>query len=171
MSGFCCGPNGREREPRSLQRGKDGKSAYDIWLCEGNTGSVEDFLESLKGDPGETPDVSGLVSQEQSIGDVTDITDLPTGFYQLDQEAASQLTNAPETSDDHSSYHASLTVNRGTHDGSLQWCSHAGRWYFAHISSNTLRQWRKVLFEDGEDNGMPDEDSAEADSVDDRSLS
>ena len=32
--------------------GADGKSAYDIWLEQGNTGSVGDFIASLKGDPG-----------------------------------------------------------------------------------------------------------------------
>ena len=32
--------------------GADGKSAYDIWLEQGNTGSVEDFVVSLKGDTG-----------------------------------------------------------------------------------------------------------------------
>lgn len=34
--------------------GADGKSAYDIWLEQGNTGSVEDFVASLKGDTGAT---------------------------------------------------------------------------------------------------------------------
>lgn len=32
--------------------GGDGKSAYQAWLDLGNTGTVEDFLDSLKGDPG-----------------------------------------------------------------------------------------------------------------------
>lgn len=30
--------------------GVDGKSAYEIWLEQGNTGTEEDFLASLKGD-------------------------------------------------------------------------------------------------------------------------
>ena len=34
------------------QRGLDGKSAYDLWLDEGNEGSVADFLGSLKGGQG-----------------------------------------------------------------------------------------------------------------------
>ena len=34
--------------------GADGKSAYDIWLDEGNTGSETDFLNSLKGAKGDT---------------------------------------------------------------------------------------------------------------------
>ena len=31
---------------------KDGKSAYEIWIEEGHEGTVEDFLESLIGEPG-----------------------------------------------------------------------------------------------------------------------
>lgn len=34
----------------SLYRGKDGKSAYDLWLEQGNEGTVEEFLASLKGE-------------------------------------------------------------------------------------------------------------------------
>ena len=33
---------------------KDGKSAYQIWIDEGNTGTVNDFLESLIGEPGKS---------------------------------------------------------------------------------------------------------------------
>lgn len=32
-------------------QGADGKSAYQIWLEEGNTGTISEFLESLKGAP------------------------------------------------------------------------------------------------------------------------
>lgn len=31
-----------------------GESAYDIWIRHGNTGTEEDFLASLKGEPGKT---------------------------------------------------------------------------------------------------------------------
>ena len=34
--------------------GDDGKSAYDIWLSKGNTGTEQDFLDSLKGKDGAT---------------------------------------------------------------------------------------------------------------------
>lgn len=34
--------------------GSDGKSAYEIWLSAGNTGTLEDFLASLKGEKGST---------------------------------------------------------------------------------------------------------------------
>lgn len=36
-----------------VTRGEDGKSAYEIWLDEGNTGSKADFLASLQGEQGE----------------------------------------------------------------------------------------------------------------------
>ncbi len=35
-------------------KGSDGKSAYQIWLDAGNSGSVNDFLNSLKGDDGKS---------------------------------------------------------------------------------------------------------------------
>lgn len=33
--------------------GEDGKSAYEVWLDEGNVGTEEDFLESIKGEKGD----------------------------------------------------------------------------------------------------------------------
>lgn len=39
--------------------GKDGKSAYEIWLSQGNEGTEQDFLDSLKGKNGYTP-VKGI---------------------------------------------------------------------------------------------------------------
>lgn len=35
--------------------GKDGKSAYEIWLSQGNQGTEQDFLDSLIGADGKTP--------------------------------------------------------------------------------------------------------------------
>ncbi len=32
--------------------GPPGKSAYEVWVSDGHVGSVEDFLESLRGEPG-----------------------------------------------------------------------------------------------------------------------
>src|SRR5690554_5878578 len=32
--------------------GEDGDSAYEVWLAKGNSGSEQDFLDSLKGEPG-----------------------------------------------------------------------------------------------------------------------
>ena len=36
--------------------GADGKSAYDIWLEQGNEGTEQDFLDSLKGEKGDKGD-------------------------------------------------------------------------------------------------------------------
>ena len=44
-SGFFKGQDGED--------GDDGKSAYEIWLDEGNAGTEEDFLESIKGEKGD----------------------------------------------------------------------------------------------------------------------
>lgn len=33
-------------------KGQDGKSAYEIWLKQGNEGTEEDFIASLKGEQG-----------------------------------------------------------------------------------------------------------------------
>ena len=38
--------------------GPDGKSAYEVWLEQGNVGTEADFLESIKGEPGD-PGPSG----------------------------------------------------------------------------------------------------------------
>ena len=35
-------------------KGDPGKSAYEIWLEQGNKGSIQDFLNSLKGEKGDT---------------------------------------------------------------------------------------------------------------------
>lgn len=37
----------------SGEKGEDGKSAYEIWLEQGNEGSEQDFLDSLKGEKGD----------------------------------------------------------------------------------------------------------------------
>lgn len=40
----------------TISNGVDGKSAYQLWLDEGNTGTVQDFLDSLQGNPASTQD-------------------------------------------------------------------------------------------------------------------
>lgn len=51
--------------------GVDGKSAYQIWLDNGNTGSVNDFLESLKGPKGDKGE-DGVGSSKLKDATVTD---------------------------------------------------------------------------------------------------
>ena len=43
--------------------GQDGKSAYEVWLDEGNVGTEEDFLESIKGDKGEQRTKAAILDQ------------------------------------------------------------------------------------------------------------
>lgn len=55
-------------------KGEDGDSAYEIWLAQGNSGSEQDFLDSLKGDPGEKgQDGEGV----HIVGLVDSAADLP----------------------------------------------------------------------------------------------
>ena len=51
--------------------GVDGKSAYQIWLDNGNTGSINDFLESLKGPKGDKGE-DGVGSSKLKDATVTD---------------------------------------------------------------------------------------------------
>ena len=59
------------------EKGEDGKSAYEIWLGLGNTGSEQDFINSLKGEKGDEckimpediEQISNFVAQILSSGD------------------------------------------------------------------------------------------------------
>ena len=56
QNGYFKGDKGDTGEPGQNGtdglNGKDGKSAYQIWLDEGNEGTEQDFLNSLKGTDG-----------------------------------------------------------------------------------------------------------------------
>ena len=52
------GPPGADGSPG--QNGEEGESAYEVWLGEGNTGTEQDFLDSLKGDEGPPGDGGGV---------------------------------------------------------------------------------------------------------------
>lgn len=51
--------------------GDPGASAYEIWLAQGNTGTADEFLESLKGEPGEKgdPGAKGNPGEKGDPGD------------------------------------------------------------------------------------------------------
>lgn len=55
----------------SITDGQDGASAYELWLDAGNTGTVADFLESLKGDTGV------VIDEETFMGTI--VNDKTTG--------------------------------------------------------------------------------------------
>ncbi|WP_425389500.1 hypothetical protein [Ekhidna sp.] len=66
--------------------GADGKSAYEIWLEAGNTGSEEDFLASLVGEEGSPQDIA-LNGTELSITDGSTVD-----LSEIDTDTNTQLT-------------------------------------------------------------------------------
>lgn len=60
--------NGCLPQVRDGRDGVDGKSAYDLWLANGNTGSEADFLESLKGPKG-ADGINGTNGEKGEKGD------------------------------------------------------------------------------------------------------
>ena len=76
------------RGPQGVQgntgeQGADGKSAYELWLDQGNSGTVADFLNSLKGESGMTQ-VSPLYAESlewlEANGEQDKLYVLPNGF-------------------------------------------------------------------------------------------
>ena len=77
------GPTGAKGEKGDIgptgangKDGKDGKSAYEIWLEAGNTGTEEDFLNSLKGEKGDSSSISEIIED-------TDMTIKDSGIYRV----------------------------------------------------------------------------------------
>lgn len=60
---------------QSGPKGDDGDSAYQVWLDEGNIGTEQDFLDSLKGDQGDPFSfVEGSKSSATDAGTLGDIS-------------------------------------------------------------------------------------------------
>lgn len=76
------GPQGPRGEP-----GKDGNSAYQIWLDNGHSGTETDFLNSLKGDPGQNgtngEDGKDAIDTVKTITSGT-LSSLSTGKYEIE---------------------------------------------------------------------------------------
>ena len=53
--------------------GSPGKSAYQIWLEEGNVGSIQDFLDSLKGEDGEDAALPNIPARHVLVSDGAEI--------------------------------------------------------------------------------------------------
>ena len=72
--------------------GVNGKSAYELWLDQGNSGTVVDFLNSLKGESGMTQ-VSPLYAESlewlEANGETDKLYVLPSGFIYAYFEAES----------------------------------------------------------------------------------
>ena len=69
--------------------GTDGKSAYQLWLDQGNTGTVQDFVNSLKGENG-TDGVGIATVETNELGELvltyTDGTVVNLGKIVIDAE-------------------------------------------------------------------------------------
>lgn len=69
----------------SGEKGEDGKSAYEIWLEQGNEGSEQDFLESLKGEKGDKMTYDDLSEEEKN--DLASMVKVPTKTSQLTNDS------------------------------------------------------------------------------------
>lgn len=79
--------------------GSDGKSAYQVWLDSGNTGTVSDYLVSLKGAKGDTgaqgpPSYTWVKYATDSSG--SNMSDLPDGMSYIGI-AENKSTSTPST--------------------------------------------------------------------------
>ena len=86
----CCGPNGRMYNPRPMQKGSDGKSAYDIWKenqASGADTSLEAYLASMKGKDGAPGKDGGSLDTKQLM-----TMDADVGYIYLPAEAVTDET-------------------------------------------------------------------------------
>jgi len=70
------------------QDGQDGLSAYDIWLSLGNTGTEQDFIDSLVGPEGQTgssfgPNTTNGIFTSNTVGQLTEWV-VPAGVYTIE---------------------------------------------------------------------------------------
>lgn len=52
-----------------------GKSSYEVWLSLGNTGTQEDYLASLKGEPGQSSEIVIRFNQDIGLFQTKKVTD------------------------------------------------------------------------------------------------
>lgn len=57
-------------------RGKEGKSAYETWLEQGNEGTEQEYLASLKGEQG----IQGIKGDKGDTGDLSNLDVAPVAF-------------------------------------------------------------------------------------------
>lgn len=72
--------------------GETGKSAYQVWLSLGNSGSEQDFINSLKGETGDTPNIEPIKQElQQQIDDFKKEVDDKVG--EIKPQDNTQLVN------------------------------------------------------------------------------
>ncbi|MDE6677735.1 MAG: collagen-like protein [Ruminococcus sp.] len=78
--------------------GADGKSAYDIWISKGNSGTETDFLNSLKGEKGEKGDTgSASVDTEKIEEQLAELNNRDTLWGNFNPVGRSEYPNACDT--------------------------------------------------------------------------
>lgn len=70
---------GNKKTIMAYLKGDDGKSAYQIWLDQGNTGTEADFLESLKGPQGPAGEGGGELPEKTVFVQGGDFTEIASG--------------------------------------------------------------------------------------------
>ena len=76
LRGRMSGGGGATGNVRNPMKGPDGLSAYEIWLKDGNTGSEQDFLDSLKGKD-YVPTDEDLQKIAQQAAEMVEVPELP----------------------------------------------------------------------------------------------
>ncbi|MDE6501854.1 MAG: collagen-like protein [Ruminococcus sp.] len=78
--------------------GADGKSAYDVWLAQGNSGTETDFLNSLKGEKGDKGDNgSASVDTEKIEEQLAELTNRDTWWGNFNPVGRSEYPDACDT--------------------------------------------------------------------------
>ncbi len=78
--------------------GADGKSAYDIWISKGNSGTETDFLNSLKGEKGDKGDTgSASVDTEKIEEQLAELTNRDKWWGNFNPVGRSEYPNACDT--------------------------------------------------------------------------
>lgn len=78
--------------------GADGKSAYDVWLAQGNSGTETDFLNSLKGEKGDKGDTgSASVEIEKIEEQLAELADKDAQWGNFNPVGRAEYPNACET--------------------------------------------------------------------------
>ena len=115
----------------SGEKGEDGKSAYEIWLEQGNSGSEQDFLDSLKGEKGEQGEkmtyddlteaekndlASRVPAPDVDLSEYAKKSEVPTKTSELEND--SNYLSGPVTEDDLSTELQEKINGSGSFNGS-----------------------------------------------------
>lgn len=78
--------------------GADGKSAYDVWLAQGNSGTETDFLNSLKGEKGDKGDTGSASVEIETIEEqLAELANKDTQWGNFTPVGRAEYPNACET--------------------------------------------------------------------------